>query len=248
MQLDIDQLSTLVAFADSGSVKGAAALVHKTPSAVSVQLAKLGSTIGRELLQKQGRRLLLTHDGTELVRHARRMLGVQREALAYFQAPEIGGSVRVGLPDDYIPVLMTPLLAHLSRIAPSAHVEVVCAPSAELRPLLKEGQLDIAILSAETDTQEGPVLRTERVVWITSSTHEAHKQEPVSIALFPDGCIFRRWALMQLTKRRREHRIACTSRSISAIQAAVISGFAVSVVAESCVTQGMRCKRMGVPP
>lgn len=240
MPLDIDQLSTLVAFADAGSVKGAALLVHKTPSAVSVQLAKLGGTLGRELLQRQGRRLVLTHDGAELVRHARRIIAIQREALAHFQAPEIGGSLRVGLPDDYIPVLMTPLLAHLGRIAPRTHVEVLCAPSAELRPLLGEGQLDLAILSAETDTQEGVVLRTERVVWAASATHGTHEAECLPIALFPEGCIFRKWAVAQLRKRRREHRVVCTSRSISAIQAAIASGFAVSVVAESCVPPGAR--------
>lgn len=240
MLLDIEQLVTLVAFADTGSIKGAASLVHRTPSAVSVQLAKLSRSLNRELLRRQGRRLTVTHDGAELVRHARRMLAIQREALAHFQVSDVGGNLRLGLPDDYIPVLMTPLLSHLGRIAPRMHVEVLCAPSAELRPLLAEGQLDLAMLSAETDTQEGAVLRTERVVWATSATHETHRLEPLPIAFFPEGCIFRKWALGQLRKRRREYRIVCTSRSISAIQAAVASGFAVSVVAESCVVPGAR--------
>lgn len=235
MVLDIEQLRTLVAFADAGSCKGAAHLVHKTPSAVSVHLSKLAASLERALLQREGRRLVLTHDGTELVRYARRMLALQSEALAHFRAPEFGGTLRVGLPDDYIPVLMAPLLAALARLAPLAHVEVQCAPSAELRPLLADGQLDLAILSAETDTQEGLVLRTERVVWTASAQHDVARLDCLPLALFPDGCIFRKWALAQLRKRRREHRIVCTSRSMAAIQAAVRTGFAVSVVAESCV-------------
>ena len=103
MLLDTEQLRTLVAFADAGSCKGAAQLVHKTPSAVSLHLSKLAQTLARELLQRQGRRLVLTHDGTELVRYARRILALQGEAVAHFQATEIGGALRVGLPDDYIP-------------------------------------------------------------------------------------------------------------------------------------------------
>jgi DNA-binding transcriptional LysR family regulator len=63
---------------------------------------------------------------------------------------------------------MGPLLATLARLARRTHIEVLCAPSAELRPLVADGQLDLAILSAETDTQEGMVLRTERVVWTAS--------------------------------------------------------------------------------
>ena len=235
MLLDTEQLRTLVAFADTGSCKGAALLVHKTPSAVSVHLSKLAQALGRELLAHQGRRLVLTHDGNELVRYARRILALQGEALAHFQESGISGVLRVGLPDDYIPVLMTPLLATLARVAPRAHIEVVCAPSAELRPMLADEQLDLAILSAETDTQEGAVLKTEAVVWTASAQHDVHKLDCLPVAFFPEGCIFRKWAVTQLRQHRREFRIVCTSRSMSAIQASVQAGFAVSVVAQSCV-------------
>ncbi|NBT55362.1 MAG: hypothetical protein EBT05_10940 [Betaproteobacteria bacterium] len=179
--------------------------MHKTPSAVSLHLSKLAQTLARELLQRQGRRLVLTHDGTELVRYARRILALQGEAVAHFQATDIGGALRVGLPDDYIPVLMTPLLATLARLAPRAHIEVLCAPSAELRPMLADGQLDLAILSAETDTQEGAVLRTEQVVWTASAQHDVHLAACLPVAFFPEGCIFRKWALAQLRKHRRDH-------------------------------------------
>lgn len=233
--LDTEQLRTLVAFADAGSCKGAAQLVHKTPSAVSIHLSKLAQTLSRELLQAQGRGLVLTHDGTELVRYARRILALQGEAVAHFRSSEFSGVLRVGLPDDYIPVLMLPLLAGFSRLAPQARIEALCAPSAELRPMLADGRLDLAILSAETDTQEGIVLRTERVVWTSSAQHDLHQAECLPLALFPQGCIFRKWALAQLRARNRDHRIVCTSRSVSAIQAAVRAGFAVSVVAASCV-------------
>lgn len=235
MLLDLDQLRTLVAFADAGSCRGAAHLVHRTPSAVSTHLGKLSAGLGRVLLRRQGRRLALTPDGNELVRYARRMLALHGEALAHFHAPAFTGNLRVGLPDDYIPALMGPLLATLARLAPQAHIEVQCAPSAELRPWLADGQLDLAILSAETDTQEGLVLRTERVVWTASAHFDPQAADCLPLALFPEGCIFRKWAVAQLRQRRREHRVVCTSRSMSAIQAAVRAGFAVSVVAESCV-------------
>ena len=222
MVLDMEQLRSLVAFADAGSGKGAAQWVHKTPSAVSVHLAKLAQGLGRALLQRQGRRLVLTPDGSELVRYARLILALQGQAMAHFQAPEFVARLRVGLPDDYIPVLMAPLLAAL------AHVEVVCAPSAELRPLLADGQLDLAILSAE---------------------HDLAQRDCLPLALFPEGCIFRKWALTQLRKRQRDHRIVCTSRSMSAIQAAMRTGFAVSLMAESCLPDGavVLTPRQGFP-
>lgn len=235
--LDLEQLRSLVAFADSGSCKGAAALVHKTPSAVSLHLGKLAAALDRSLFERTGRRLVLTADGAELVRYGRRLLAVHGEAMAHFQGSEVLGTLRFGLPDDYMP-LMAPLLARLRQIAPGAHVELQCAPSAELRPLLAEGLLDYAILSAETDTQEGIVLRSERVVWAAGAGQSLSRDAPVPLALFPDGCIFRKWALAQLRKRRRDHRIVFTSRSMPAVQAAVRSGFGVAVMAESCVPEG----------
>lgn len=237
MVLDLDQLRTLVAFADTGSCRAAAQRVHKTPSAVSVHLGKLAGTVERRLLARQGRRLVLTHDGNELVRYGRRLLALQDEALARFHRRAWPASLRVGLPDDYIP-LVAPLLARLSDIAPGTHLELHCAPSAELRPLLARGALDVAILSAETDTQEGLVLRREPVVWAASAQQDWSRHAELPLALFPEGCIFRKWALAQLRHRGREHRIVCTSRNMPAIQAAVRAGFAVALMAESCLPEG----------
>lgn len=235
--LDLDQLRTLVAFADGGSGKAAAMLVHRTTSAVSLHLSKLAEAVGRTLFERQGRRLVLTVDGAELVRYARRMLALHDEAMAHFSDGGAIGTLRMGLPDDYLP-LMAPLLRRLNQVAPEAHVELQCAPSAELRPLIADGELDYAILSAETDAQEGIVLRRERVVWAASAGFELRADRAVPLVLFPEGCIFRKWALAQLTKRQRDHRIVFTSRSMPAVQAALCSGLGIAVMAESCVPEG----------
>ncbi len=47
--LDIDQLRTLIAIADTGSFTRAADIVHKTQSAVSMQMKRLEERVGREL-------------------------------------------------------------------------------------------------------------------------------------------------------------------------------------------------------
>ena len=237
--LDPDQLRTLVAFADSGSCRAAAAWVHRTPSAVSLQLSKLAQTVSRQLTRREGRRLVLTDDGHELVRHARRILNAHSEALARFTASGLSGPLRVGLPDDYIPSLLPLMLATLAREAPRARVEVLCAPSAELRPLLAAGELDLAILSAQAEPQVGVVLRREAVVWAVSSQHGLQGASDIPLALFPPGCIFRNWALAALTQAGREHHIAMTSRSMPAVQSAVASGFAISVLPRSCLVPGV---------
>ncbi len=53
--LDIDQLRTLIAIADTGSFTKAADVVHKTQSAVSMQMKRLEERVGRDIFEKDGR-------------------------------------------------------------------------------------------------------------------------------------------------------------------------------------------------
>ena len=63
--LDLDQLQTFVAIADIGSFTRAAEEVHRTQSAVSMQMRRLEERIGKPLFAKDGR----TNRPTEIVRN-----------------------------------------------------------------------------------------------------------------------------------------------------------------------------------
>jgi DNA-binding transcriptional LysR family regulator len=247
--VDIDLLQTLVAFADTGSCRAAAKVINRTQAAVSVHLKRLEDTVRAPLVIRKGRHLVLTDQGVDLVRDARRALQVNREIIERFSTSEIQGTVRIGLPDDYLSILSCILLP-LSMAYPRVNFEISCAPSAELRPMLRAGDLDISILSAETDSREGYVLRTEPVLWTTSKRHEAHRLTTLPLAFFPEGCIFRKWALNVLANVERDFRIACTSRNMSALHAVVQSGLAVSAFIESDIPAGCRplLARDGFPP
>jgi len=58
--------------------------------------------------------------------------------------------------------------------------------------------------------------------------------------LLPPGNIYRDLALEAMDRMGRPWRLVCISESIGGLQAAVFSGFAVSVVAKSAVVPGMR--------
>ena len=70
--------------------------------------------------------------------------------------------------------------------------------------------------------------------------HAAYKENPVPLALLPPGNIYRDAALEALDRMGRPWRLACISESISGLQAAVFSGFAISVVSRSALVPGMR--------
>ena len=72
--LDLDQLQTFVSIADSGSFTRAAEEVHRTQSAVSMQMRRLEERIGKPRFEKDGRTNKLTEEGYRLLSHASRLL------------------------------------------------------------------------------------------------------------------------------------------------------------------------------
>ena len=98
--LQLDWLKCFVAVVDAGSLSGAAAEVHRSQSAVSMQIKKLESAVGAQLLERGPRLLALTHEGQTLQGYARRMLEIEAEAQAALSRSPLSGLVRLGVPDD----------------------------------------------------------------------------------------------------------------------------------------------------
>ena len=65
--LDLDQMHTFVAIADTGSFTRAADEVHRTQSAVSMQMRRLEERIGKPLFEKDGRANRLSEEGERLL-------------------------------------------------------------------------------------------------------------------------------------------------------------------------------------
>ena len=82
--LDIDQLRTFVAIADTGSFTRAAEIVHKTQSAVSMQMKRLEDRVGKAIFERDGRLSKLTDEGERLLDYARRIVRLNAECMASF--------------------------------------------------------------------------------------------------------------------------------------------------------------------
>lgn len=140
--LDLELLQTLVAIADTGSFGAAAKNIHRTQSAVSMQMKRLEDIIEQPLFEKDGRRSVLTLHGQNLLLYARRMLSLQQEALATFRSPEIHGEVRLGVCDDYVMSFMPSIFAGFAKAFPNVHIRLDSQPSTKLIEATQAGELD----------------------------------------------------------------------------------------------------------
>lgn len=240
--LDPDQLRTLVAIAESGSFTRAADEVHKTQSAVSMQMKRLEETVGRQLFEKDGRLSRLTPDGLRLVEYGRRLLRLNDEAMSSFRTAGLAGHVRLGTPDDYVANLPE-LLARFARQHPRVEVTVMCEPTQELLKRIDNGDIDLAIITYVRQAYRARVFRRERLLWVTSDRHCAHEEPVVPLALGRPACTWRGAAVLALDTVGRRHRIVFTSWNASIVGQAVVEGLAVSVLPESALRPGMRVLR-----
>jgi len=91
--LDLDVLSMVVAIADAGSFVRGATLVHRSQSALSMQIRTLESALGKPIFVRGPRSVTPTADGQILLAYARRMLALRDEAWASMVHPEVKGRV-----------------------------------------------------------------------------------------------------------------------------------------------------------
>ena len=237
--LDIELLQTLVAIAGSGSFGAAAKTVHRTQSAVSMQMKRLEEIVGQPLFEKQGRRAVLTAQGQNLVLYARRIVAMQDEALASFRSPDVRGEVRFGVCDDYVMRLMPPILSGFAEQYPNVHIRLDSQSSPQLISATASGDLDFSLVNIIRADTEHEKLVSEPLVWVTSPHHLIHEQRPLPLAI-EGNCLWGKWAQQALDRAGIHYRIAYTTFSYGGISAIVESGLAISLMARNSVPSQLR--------
>jgi len=238
--LDIDQLRTFIAIAETGSFTKAAEVVNKTQSAVSMQMKRLEERLERAIFARDGRASKLTEDGSRLLDYARRLVKLNVETIAAFSDAELSGRVRLGVPDDYADRYLPEIMARFSRAYPSVELTVLCEPSVDLLERIDGNEIDLAIVTNCESKRTAETFRRERLLWVTSNRHSTHLDERLPLALGRPACSWRRIAIERMESIGRAYRVLYSSSNAGAVAAAVLSGLAVSVLPESGLRPGMR--------
>lgn len=145
--MDIPQIRTFIAVADTGSFIAAAEKVFVTQSTVSIRIKNLEEQLGTTLFERNKQGARLTVAGKHFLKHAIALariwdearlsvgLGEQMEALLV-----IGG--QVSLWDDFLMRLLPWMRIHMPEVA----IKTELGYSPDLMQKLTEGSLDIAIM------------------------------------------------------------------------------------------------------
>ncbi len=238
--LDLDQLQSFCVIADCGSFTEAARRVHKTQSAVSMQIKRLEERLGKVLLSRDGRMVSLTAEGEAVYARARRMLRLNAEIVDIFSSEDLAGNIRFGVPDDYAVKLLPIILSSFQKTHPRITVEVRCLASEDLLDGMGSGRFDLIVFTQGTSHELGELFRTERMFWIAAPNSAALNQDPLPLACGTKRCYWRAGAIDALTRAGIDYRIAYTSSNATAIISAVMSDLAIGYLPESAIQPGMQ--------
>lgn len=233
--LDLRALQSLVTIIECGSFTAAAKKLNYSQSALSMQVQRLEEALGVALLARTSRQLRPTRAGRETLGYAREMLRLDSELKGRLSDSEIAGRVRLGLPADFA-LYIPETLALFAERYPQVEMEVRSELSVTLVDLVAAGDIDMAIVTRESDARGGTQLRREPLVWVSAPGSGAHLRQPVPLALWPQGiCAFRSAATSALDRAGRSWRSAYESQAFGALRATVTAGLSVTVAIPSMV-------------
>ncbi|POR55499.1 LysR substrate-binding domain-containing protein [Bosea psychrotolerans] len=237
--LDPALLQAFLAVADLQSFTRAAAKLNRTQSAVSMQVKRLEQRLGHELFQRSTAHVALSASGESLLGYARRILAMNREAIARLGESRLEGRVRLGVMEDYGTLLVPPALATFVAHFPCIQIEMQTGLTAAMTERLGEN-FDLVIAMHPQGQGGGTFLRREQAAWAVGATHSALSLSPLPVALYPQGCLFRQWAMTALDAAGVPWRLAFVNHSLGAAEAIAAAGLAVTVVKAGTCPSSLR--------
>ncbi len=241
--MDLRQLRYFTQIVESGSLSKASRQLFIAQPALSQQLSKLESEVGKPLLNRSSKGVTPTDNGLALYHHARFMLRQLDQALsiARKESGAVQGMVSVGLPATTVSALGLPLVRRIRERYPSIMLNVVEGMSGHIGQMMRLGQLDLAVLFASDiapDVSVEALLDEELFVMLPRhSTLVAPRRSSLTIAeaaalplILPTGTHgLRRRIAAEFEQRSLQAQIVAEIDSLSLLMNCVYDGMGATI-------------------
>lgn len=236
--LDLTALRAFVTVAECGGVTKAAAMLHLTQSAVSMQLKRLEEALGQSLYTRSGRSLVLTSQGEQLLGYGRRMLNLNDEVWGLMTQQEYEGEIRFGVPHDIVYPHIPNVLQRMAADFPKVKVQLSSSYTANLKDQFAKGELDLILTTEARLEAGGETLNASRLVWVGAPGGSAWRQRPLRLA-FEYACLFRAPVQQALDKAGIRWEMAVESDSSRTVEASISADLAVHACLEGSAPEYM---------
>ncbi len=242
--LDLTAMRAFVTVAECGGVTKAAAMLHLTQSAVSMQLKRLEEALGHPLYSRVGRGLVLTGQGEQLLSYGRRMLSLNDEVWGLMTKQDFEGELRFGVPHDIVYPHIPNVLQTMAADFPRVKVQLSSSYTANLKEQFDRGALDLILTTEAELDQGGETLSSARLIWVGAPGGSAWRQRPLRLA-FEYACLFRAPVQAALDDAGIRWEMGVESDSSRTVEASISADLAVHACLEGSAPPHMEEIRHG---
>ena len=149
-----DQLAGFIAVAEELHFGRAAQRLNMTQPPLSRQIQKLEKIVGAELLERDNRKVQLTHAGQAFLEEARRLMALAERAPATARRISSGrsGVLRIGFTATSGFSILGPLLEEIGVLLPDVDIDLQELVTGEQIKGLQTGELDLGLARPPFDT------------------------------------------------------------------------------------------------
>ena len=251
---DLDQLRTLVAVLDAGSLTAAAPKVFLSQSSVSEQMRKLEDKAGQPLLLRGKAGVRATPAGQRLLAHARAILALSDEAYRDLRGVALRGELRLCITDYFRPGDVARMLRRLNEQYPQVRLHVTIMKSGAIEAAYERGEIDVGISmviqerGSARGRAQGALLRREPLLWMAADGAAGPPAEPLPLLVLPESCALRQYVERLLSRRGLPYAVSHVASGVAGLQLAVAAGLGVACLNESALGAGMaRLQAPGLP-
>ncbi len=173
--LDSRQLRAFVTLARTESFTLAAKELYLSQSAVSHSMKALEQDVGCRLLDRMGKKVLLTQAGEQLLHHAQKILTEMGEARASLQQLGKWGRarLRIGASPTACQYILPAVLREFKESFPQCLISVEPGDTPEAIALLRDNRIDLALAlePKNEEKMEFLPLFTDEMVFLMSPAH-----------------------------------------------------------------------------
>lgn len=251
MDITLRQLKYMISLGETGSFGRAAAAVHVSQPALSVQIRDLEASLGAQLVERRARDVVVTPAGREVIWHARRIMAEMdnlRQAARWQRG--LGGRLRLGMIPTVAPYLLPAALPMLRSRNLSLDLGLREGQTQALIEELRHGTLDAAVIAlpcGEPDLIETPLFDDRFLLAGSQRQIEAmstlglrpEQMRPERLLLLEEGHCLTDQALAACALGREETRLDLRASSLSTLCRLVEEGFGLTFVPELALRSEM---------
>lgn len=228
---ELEQLRTLVAAVEAGSLTAAVSVRCLSQSALSEQLRKLEEQAGQTLLVRSKSGVVATDAGSRLIGHARRLIALSDSAWQDFHGDPLAGDVRLAITDYFHPSDISALLARFAAQHAKVRLHVTIDRSDAIDEGYARGEFDVAVVmrvASAKSTAHTVILGRDDLAWVGVADTISLEEQALPLVALPESCSLRRLAETLLRKRRVPYYIAHVASGVPGLRLAVAAGLGVA--------------------